>query len=151
MYMCMCVYVNDTCVTPAHLVGRTNFKSKVIWLGWCPSLSIGNLAWLQKIAGQAMYSLLLEILVRISIVNIRSFHCTGFLPPPEMHAPFQLFFSNTLSLYLRICLISPLPISTHLQNLFYFPFPGRYKGTSLIPFCSLTSLGLWHNYPLPGS
>jgi hypothetical protein len=36
--------------TPAHLVGRTDCRLKVLWLGWCPSPSTGNLAWFQEMA-----------------------------------------------------------------------------------------------------
>ena len=45
-----------TTFIPAHLVGRTNCRSKVLWLGWCPNLSIGSLVWLQKIASSGSVS-----------------------------------------------------------------------------------------------
>jgi len=32
------------------LTGRTDCRPKVLWLGWSPSLTPGNLAWLQKTA-----------------------------------------------------------------------------------------------------
>lgn len=37
-----------TIFTPAHLVGRTNCRSKIMWLGWYPSPSFGSLACLQE-------------------------------------------------------------------------------------------------------
>ena len=37
-------------LVPAFLVDRINFGLKVLWVGWCPYLSIGVPAWLQEVA-----------------------------------------------------------------------------------------------------
>ena len=43
----------------AFLIDRTNFGSKVLWMGWCPYLSTGGPAWLQEVASSGSISLLL--------------------------------------------------------------------------------------------
>lgn len=38
-------------IAPTHLVGRTDCRWKVLWLGWCPSPTTESLVWLQKMDG----------------------------------------------------------------------------------------------------
>lgn len=45
-----------TTFTPAHLVGRTNCRLKVLWFGWCPSPYTRSLAWLQDMASSGFVS-----------------------------------------------------------------------------------------------
>jgi hypothetical protein len=37
--------------TPAHLIGRTNCRSKALWLDWCVYPSTGNISCLQEMVG----------------------------------------------------------------------------------------------------
>lgn len=50
---------------PAHVVGRTNSGSKVLWLGWWPNPSIGRLAWFQDVAGSGSTSPIARVLARV--------------------------------------------------------------------------------------
>ena len=54
--------------TPAHLVGRTRYKLKVLWLGWCPSSSIGSLE------NQASYLPLLVVLAIVTLIGSWDFY-----------------------------------------------------------------------------
>ena len=38
-------------LTPAHLTGRTDCRSKIMCLGWCPNSCTGSLAWSQGMTG----------------------------------------------------------------------------------------------------
>ena len=38
-------------LNPEYPVVSTNCESKVLWQGWCPNPSIGNIDWFQKMAG----------------------------------------------------------------------------------------------------
>lgn len=68
---------------PQHLSGRTNCRSEVLWLGWCPSPSTGNLGWFQKMASPDFLSPIVMSLCKIP----RSFHCTRSLPHPQSALP----------------------------------------------------------------
>ena len=64
-----------TTITPAHLVGRTECRPKVLWLGWCPNptaesiTKYGYRRWLV----QTSYPPLLGALARLAFVDSREF------------------------------------------------------------------------------
>jgi hypothetical protein len=39
-----------TTITSALCAGRTDCRSMVLWLSWCPRPTTGSLAWLQKMS-----------------------------------------------------------------------------------------------------
>lgn len=61
----------NICTTfiPAHLVGKTNYRSKILWMCWCPNSSTGNHALLQEIKAHSPYSPLLGVLSRVTLVD----------------------------------------------------------------------------------
>lgn len=54
---------------PVLLVGRTNFGSKVLWVGCCLYSSIGSPACLQEKAIQAPYPPLLGVSGRVTLTD----------------------------------------------------------------------------------
>jgi hypothetical protein len=96
-----------TTFTLTYTTGRTHYRLKVLWLGWCPSTSTGSLAWLQKITGSGSIP---------SISSIGSPHtfqgvsiAISFYLTPEMTSN-----SSQLSLYS----FTPFTTTRFLQFLF---------------------------------
>ena len=52
----------------ACLVGSTNCRLKVMWLGWCLKPSNGSLAWLQEMT--------VSVLARVTLIDLRQFPLT---------------------------------------------------------------------------
>ena len=48
---------------PEQLVGRINFGSKVLWMGWCPPLSTGSPTRIQEVDTSVSTSLFFPILL----------------------------------------------------------------------------------------
>lgn len=68
---CLVGYSLDLCsiLTHAHLIGRANCKSKVLWLGWHPNHAIESLAYLQEMAASGSIALLLQVLAKFVIID----------------------------------------------------------------------------------
>ena len=119
-----------TTFTPAHLVGRTNCRLEVLWLGWCPSPSTGSLSWLQKMPSSVPYAPWLGVLARLILTDSWGFPtalgrflaCYRDTPIPVVSpCTFPLHPPSACSLLFQ----SPPP--THPRCLFYFPLSVRVK------------------------
>lgn len=85
---------------PAHSTGRTDFRSKVMWLGWGPNTSTGSFAWSQEMASSGYVSAIIRNVswghpvnfwkfplhwVSISPQNVPlSTHLFQYSPPPSL-------------------------------------------------------------------
>lgn len=106
--------------TLAHLAKRRHCRSKILWLDLCPSLSIGSLAWLQKMASQGFCLPLLGGFPRIDFLH-RSLGVSFFLfLYNSPNAPHHHQSSHIRLLFLAVP-ITDHPKSTLKPILFHFP------------------------------
>ena len=136
-------YSNQFCATisQVYLAGNRFCGLKIVWLVLCPNHSTRELVWLQKMSGQVLYPPLLRVFVKNHPCRFQrvSIALVFFL----MHKMPQFQLSLTLFHLLSYHAYShPYPPPVHLQNLFYFPFPGRSMHSLFSPPCYLASLGL---------
>lgn len=147
----------------AHLMGRTNCGSNVLWVGWCLHAFIGSFSWLQEIAISGSISPTTRILTSVHLHRflgvsiVLGFHVIQEMP----HQHHQSQFSLPLSSPHLIPPVSPqtpsssqFPPSLDPFCLFYFPFSVRFKHPPLGPPCYLASLGLcvvaWLSFTICG-
>ena len=69
LYQSLLDHSHKFCITytPAYLVGRANCRSKILWLGWGPSLFTGNIIWLQEMASSGVLARVTLKLLGVSI------------------------------------------------------------------------------------
>ena len=56
-------------LTLAHPIVRTDYRSKIMWLTWCPNLSNERLSWSLEMVIADMYPLYLGVLAGVILVE----------------------------------------------------------------------------------
>ena len=55
-------------LTTEHHVGRTNFSTKVLCLGWCPNTYTVSITWSEEIVGSGFIYSIVCILAQVSLI-----------------------------------------------------------------------------------
>ena len=84
----------------AHLMGRTNCGSNVLWVGWCLHAFIGSFSWLQEIAISGSISPTTRILTSVHLHRflgvsiVLGFHVIQEMPHQHHQSQFSLPLSS---------------------------------------------------------
>ena len=101
----------------AHLMGRTNCGSNVLWVGWCLHAFIGSFSWLQEIAISGSISPTTRILTSVHLHRflgvsiVLGFHVIQEMPHQHHQSQFSLPLSSPH-------LIPLVPLPTLFPTLF---------------------------------
>ena len=153
-----CIFV------PAFLVNRTNFGSKVLWVGWHPYHSTLGTAWLQKVTISESISPFLGISAKApphhrflgSLTHPRSLTSSPYGTHPcqlmiSIHSPYPLaLFPVSPKKWFTILTFpspSPFPPNPYLHlppGTILFFLLVKFKHPCLGLFSCLASLGLWN-------
>ena len=138
--------------TPAYLVDKRNCGSKVLWLSWCPSPSIGSLSGYRRWQLQDQYLPLSGVFARVNcrllgVSIVQSFLLFPEMPPLQSSCLSQyslpgsspkLILTDPSSLTPRPDFLAPSLLMSTL-----FPFSVRLKCLQWDIPCYLVSVVLW--------
>lgn len=123
-----------------YLAGRTNCRSNDLWLGWCANHTTGRLLWLEEMSASGSISHIPRIFLWGHPCRFHGASIALSLQMALQIYPIPVVsLSTVLPQHTTDSLLFPSPL--HLQNLLYFPLPGRSMHLPLKPSLLLSLLG----------